>query len=195
MTKYTEEDLQALAALMDFGATGPASPPARPATGAARYLPADLDQFAKLTRFAGSAPGISRDNTPTPPPRQSDRSRPPPGYTATDAQGFERIARTIQTRAGSRDTPPATRDTPPYTPGDRDAFAALGGEPAAPDPAPQSIRAAPPYNPPARPAPRDYFAIKTIDADAERAREGRYFQTTRPTIKIVFSDAGGKKPW
>lgn len=204
MSKYTEADMQALAALMDFGSTGSPSDVRKPISGATNYLPSDKEQFDRLMTFDGTdserATAHGKHNPPVRPPRTGDHQKTEGSYTADDQQSFDRIIIGIEDnstfKSPKRPRPAAEVVGPKYEASDIRAFAALGGEPAEQDEKPTTmpeINAAPRYTPPQRPNPKDYFGIKVVDADAERGKERLYFSAERPAMKIVFSDVVGKK--
>ena len=204
MTKYTESDLLAMSALMNFGSSGQALEARKVASGVTSYLPSDQEQFARLMAFdrptSKNSSAYSAHNAPVPPPLIDDGPRTEEGYTSGDQKNFDRIVMGIADnsvfKSPNLPKPAADDVSPKYEARDLAAFAALGGvsvtgdDKAAKQPA---VKAAPRYTPPQRPAPKEYFAIKVVDADAERGKERLYFSAERPAMKIVFSDANGKK--
>ncbi|MEI6798211.1 MAG: hypothetical protein WCO04_03210 [Pseudomonadota bacterium] len=204
MVKYTQSDLQAMAALMNFGSTGQATGPRKFASAAIKYRPSDQEQFARLMSFdrptAENAAAFEGYNAPVPPPRIGDGPSVDDVYTAQDQQSFDRIIMLIEDNSVfKRPNHPRTAADDlgqTYEPRDLEAFAALGGVAAnAVDPSarPSDVKAAPRYRPPERPTRKDYFGIRIVDADAEFDKARQYFSTERPAMKIVFSDAIGKK--
>lgn len=204
MIKYTQSDLQAMAALMNFGPTVQATVQHKSASAAIKYRPSDKEQFARLMRFdrstAENTLTFQGHNEPIPPTQIGDGPSGEDQYTTHDQQSFDRIVRAIEDNSVFKrpnHLRPAVDDLgQTYEPGDLEAFAALGGAPAKPvDPSTgtSDIKAAPRYTPPERPTPKDYFGIKIVDADAEFDKARQYFSTERPAMKIVFSDAIGKK--
>ncbi len=196
---------------MDFGASGSGSSAKKAPNRSTSYLPGDLDQFAKLMTFDGSGAASGRDsdnrhnNAPTEPPRVGFFSGSAyRTYTATDEQIFEQIAMRFPGNAvfeSNKNGPPATLEDSGqrYEQRDLEAFEALAAVPArtetasGPDRPVKPVKEALPYAPPSRPAPKDYFGIRTVDSDAELPKERQYFSASRPEMKIVYSDAVGKK--
>lgn len=204
MSKYSESDLQAMAALMDFGSTAPVGDTRKPVFGVTSYSSSDQEQFARLMYFARPnsehASAYGQQNALVQPPRSADRHRTEGIYTADDQQSFDRIVRGIEDssvfKSAGRPRPAASDAGPKYEDRDLDAFAALGGAPVGQVDASMTrseVTIVPRYTPPQRPTPKDYFGIKVVDADAERSRERLYFSPERPAMKIVFSDVVGKK--
>lgn len=203
MSKYSESDLQAMAAMMDFGSTGPVGDKRKPLSGVTSYSPSDQEQFARLMNFdcpnSEHASAYGQKNAPVQPPRHGDLQRTEGSYTADDRQSFERIVRGIEDssviKSPSRPRPAALDDGPKYEGRDLEAFAALGGAPVGQVDAPMTkseVTVVPRYTPPQRPTPKDYFGIKVVDTDAERGRERLYFSAERPAMKIVFSDMSAR---
>lgn len=204
MREYTESDLQAMAALMNFGSTGPTEGVRKPVLGATNYRPSDKEQFVRLMAFdlrnSEHASPYDQDNAPVRPPRSDGRPKTEDSYTAADQQIFDRIVTEISDNSVFK-SPTILRSAtenvgPKYETRDLEAFLALGGGPVARDEKSTrqpEVGLAPRYAPPQRPTPRDYFGIKIVDADAERGKERLYFSAERPAMKIVFSDAIGKK--
>lgn len=204
MSKYTESDLQAIAALMNFGSAGVAGGVRKPVLGATNYRPSDKEQFARLMEFdwphSEHASPKGHNNSPVQPPRHTDRPKTEDSYTAADQQSFDRIVTGIEDSSVFK-SPTYSRSEaedvgPKYETRDLEAFVALGGGPVEQDektPKQPEVGSAPRYVPPRHPTPRDYFGIKIVDADAERGKERQYFSEERPAMKIVFSDAVGKK--
>lgn len=204
MSKYTESDLQAMAALMNFGSTGPAGNVRKPAMGATNYRSSDKEQFARLMAFdrpaADHASAYGQNNAPVQPPRREDRAKTEDSYTAADQQSFDRIVMGIEDssvfKSPARPRSSAEDSGPKYETRDLEAFAALSGAPVEQDEKSKrqpEVSVAPRYMPPQRPTPKDYFGIKVVDSDAERGKERLYFSAERPAMRIVLSDAVGKK--
>lgn len=204
MSKYTESDLQAMAALMNFGSTGPFGDARKPLSGATNYLQSDQEQFARLMTFdrpnSEQASAYGQHNAPVPPSRSGDLRNTGDGYTADDQHNFDRIIMGIEDssvfKSPNRPRPAAENAGPKYEARDLDAFSALGGAPVGQDDkltSQSAVNIVPRYTPPQRPTPKDYFGIKIVDADAERGQERQYFSAERPAMKIVFSDVVGKK--
>ncbi len=204
MSKYTDSDLHAMAALMDFGSTGPVGDTRKPVPGVTGYSPSDQEQFARLMIFdrpiSEHASAYGQQNAPIQPPRPDVLQRTEGSYTADDQQSFDRIVLGIEDssvfKSPNLPRPAAPDVAPKYEDRDLEAFAALGGAPAGQDDASMTkseVNVVPRYTPPQRPTPKDYFGIKVVDADAERGKERLYFSPERPLMKIVFSDVGGKK--
>jgi hypothetical protein len=204
MSKYTESDLQAMAALMNFGSTGPTASVRKPVSGATAYQASDKEQFARLMAFDQASfehqSPYGHMNMPVQPTGHGDHPKTEESYTATDQQGFDSILTGITDSSIFKSTPRSraidVECGPKYETRDLEAFMALGGVAFEQTEKPTKqpiVSSTPQYAPPQRPTPRDYFSIRIIDADAERGKERQYFSTERPAMKIVFSDAIGKK--
>jgi hypothetical protein len=204
MSKYTESDLQAMAALTNFGSFGPTGSVRKAVLGTTKYRPSDKDQFSRLMAFelpnSEQVSPYGHNNAPVQPTEHVDRPKTEDSYTEADQRSFDRIVTGIEDSSVFK-SPPRSRSAaedvwPKYETRDLEAFVALGGGPVEQDEKSTrqpEVGSAPRYAPPQRPTPRDYFGIKIVDADAERGKERRYFAEARPTMKIVFSDAVGKK--